>query len=58
MVSSEMQYDDILKWQSKNPNAPALTDKEAKDLELWKSIRKNEEILKHKVALEKLLEDK
>jgi hypothetical protein len=51
------QYDAILKWQSKNPNAPALTDKEAKDLELWQSIRKNEEILKHKIALQKLLED-
>jgi hypothetical protein len=55
---TQRQYDDILEWQSTNPNAPELTEKEKKDLELWKSIRKNEEILMHKIALQKLLEDK
>ena len=40
----EKQYDDILRWQAANPNAPKLSNKEQKDLRLWDSIRHYEKI--------------
>ncbi|CAB4162071.1 hypothetical protein UFOVP787_13 [uncultured Caudovirales phage] len=45
-----------LSWRSKNPNAKPLSEKEQKDLELLETTKHYEQVLRHKIALQKLQE--